>query len=146
MFTLAVNFREFDKSIEKLEQSMITTVKDVVIPGYFQQLQRIAAEATALARIRIKLATTPSGIARARSGSGQPGRIDTGAFYKGLSWRVRKEAKGAYSIRIGWLDGDPDYASYQELGFQHRSGMYVTGADALGEAHRYVENEIAKLK
>lgn len=145
MLKLYINADQFTKQLKTLEKSIVTTIKDVQIPGYFQELQRIAAEATKVARVEIKLATTETGRRRAAAGGNGPGRIDTGKFYDGITWEARRRGKGLYEVRIGWLNGQPDWASYQELGFTHRSGMYVAGADALGSAQRYFENELAKL-
>lgn len=143
MFKLFVDADDFNKQLKVLETSLVTTVRDVEIPQYFQQLQSIAADAVALARIQIKLATTETGRAR---GKGSAGRVETGKFIEGIKWEGRRRGKGLYEIRIGWLDGQPDWATYQELGFKHRGGMYVTGADALGTAQRYFEAELGKLR
>lgn len=146
MFSVYLNTEQVTRQIKTFEAGLVTTVKDVHVPRYFQELQRIAAEATELGRIQIKLATTVTGKKRAAGGSGSPGRIDSGKFYNRLKWEARSRGKGLYEVRIGWLDGEPDWATYQELGFTHRSGMYVTGADALGAARRYAALEIEKLK
>lgn len=145
MFNFVFNEKEIIKDINKVEKYLVTTVKDVAIPRYFQRLQSIAADAVQIGRIQIKLATTETGRKRAALG-GDPGRIETGEFYGKLKWEAVSTGKGEYRIRIGWLDGEPEYARFQEFGFQHRSGMYVTGADALGAAQRYFEKELAKLR
>lgn len=146
MFSLHLNTDQFSRQIKTFEAGLITTVKDVEIPRYFQRLQSIAADATELGRIQIKLATTITGKKRAAQGSGSPGRIESGSFHSKLKWEANRRGKGLYEVRIGWLDGEPDWATYQELGFTHRSGMYVVGADALGAARRYAALEIEKLK
>lgn len=146
MFSLNLNADKVTKQLRALDVGLATTIKEVKIPNYFQQLQKIAAAATELGRIQIKLATTDTGKKRAAAGGRGPGRIDSGKFYEKLKWKATRVDKGAYFIRIGWLDGEPDWAAYQELGFTHRSGMFVTGADALGAARRYAELEIEKLK
>lgn len=146
MFKLYMNTSAVNRQLKQLNTNVTTSVKDVHIPRYFQELQSIVAKATELARIQIKMATTETGKKRAAKSGGLPGRIESKKFYDNLKWEVKSQDKGVYKIRIGWFDGEPDWATYQELGFTHRSGMYVAGADALGEASRYIELEIEKLK
>lgn len=145
MFELRFNADAVTKQIKQLDAFLRARRDDVIVPYYFQQLQGIAARAANVGRQAIRDAVTETGKKRAASG-GHPGRIDTSAFYNSFKWEVRAESKGVYRVRVGFIDNPPDYASYQDLGFIHRSGMVVTGADAIGAAERYAANEIAKLK
>lgn len=142
MFDIRFAADSFTKELRALDGVLRAKKEDVVVPYYFQKLQGIAARAVKEGKQAIRDAVTPTGLSR----PGEPGRVVTGDFIDGFTWKVVSESKGNYIVRIGWLDAKPDYASYQELGFIHRSGMVVTGADALGTAERYVQNEIEKLK
>ncbi len=145
MFELRFNADKATKQIKQLDAFLRTRRDDVIVPYYFQRLQGIAARAANVGREAIRNAVTETGKRRA-TGGGQPGRIDSGKFLESFKWEVRAEAKGVYRVRVGFIDNQPDYASYQDLGFIHRSGMVVTGADAIGAAERYAANEIAKLR
>ena len=146
---LNINVKSFEKLSKeaKVLENQIRSLKDeVVMPYYFQKLQSITYYATQAGKEQIRSAVTVTGAARAARGEGQPGRIKTGQFIDGFTLDNGKKVGDTYEFRIGWLDAKPDWAAYQELGFRHRAGMFVTGADALGETKRYIDNEISKLK
>lgn len=147
MLNMRFEANDFDKNLEVLQGDLLAFKDDVAVPYYFQRLQGILARAGAVGRQQIADAVTATGIARARAGGGEPGRIESRAFIDNFKATVgRSNGKGRYEFEIGWLSGSPNWASYQELGFLHSSGMFVTGADALGAAERYILSEIEKLK
>ena len=146
VFNFTFDANALDQDIKRITSDLKTRVSDVIVPRYFQQLQRIASEAAEIGRVVIKTAYTETGKRRAAAGNGQPGRVVKGDMYDGFGWKITKVSKGEYEVSVGWLDNPPDYTLFQEFGFTHRSGMQVAAMDALGAAERYIENEIAKLK
>lgn len=138
-------FRVLDKQLEKLQHVIKSHKDEVVMPYYFQKLQSITFYAHAAGREEIRNAITRTGEARARRGEGVPGRIKSGKFIEGFTLDTGQRIGDTYEFNIGWLNGLPYWAVYQELGFKHRAGMFVTGADALGATRRYIENEMSKL-
>ena len=135
-----VQFEQFAlREITHLEKRVRTHLEDAVIPYYFQKMQSITFYARQKGQEAIKTAVN--------NVKSEPGRYETGAFLDGFTLdNGKKTGNKQYEFKIGWLNGKPDWSSYQELGFKHTSGMYVTGADALGEAERYIQSEVAKLK
>lgn len=147
MLNIRFDADDFNKDLKTLQGDLLAFKDDVAVPYYFQRLQSILARAGAVGRQQIADAVTATGIARARNGGGEPGRIESHQFIDNFKATVgRSNGKGRYEFEIGWLNGSPNWASYQELGFLHSSGMLVTGADALGAAERFILNEIEKLK
>lgn len=140
------SFNDFSKQAKRLENRVVTHKREVVMPYYFQKMQTITSNATWIGREQIKDAVTRTGQARAAAGEGHPGRIVTEKFINGFKHTPGKKVGDNYEFEIGWLNQLPYYAAYQELGFKHRSGVYVTGADALGAAQRYIRLEMEKLR
>lgn len=102
----------------KFMKTRIETFTDVQIKRYFQLLQYIFATYAEAMRMDIagKDYATPTGYARVARGGPGPGRIVTGAMIKGVKWRGRKISDSRYLFEIGWLDGRPGYAIFQEYG------------------------------
>lgn len=146
MLNIRFDADSFTKELKVLQGDVLAFKDDVVMPYYFQKLQSIIAAAGREGRQQIADAVTATGMRRAQNGGGEPGRIESGAFVNNFKTSARSDGKGRYSLEIGWLDAQPRWASYQELGFLHTSGMVVTGADALGAAERFILSEIERLK
>lgn len=94
------------------------------------QLVELGEGALELMREIVRTSVTPTGEERATRG-GQPGRIDTGKLINGLRSRVRMgEGKAQrFSMFVGWIDGKPGYAIFQEHGVQGGvKGMEATFA------------------
>lgn len=146
MFKIAFDANKFTKELNTLQAYAKTYTEDVAVPYYFQKLQSILPRALQIGKQQIRDAVTKTGQARAARGEGEAGRVESHQFIDGLQYNVMKTAKGTYLVRYGWLNGEPNWASYQELGFVHSGGMIVTGADALGAMEMYIESEIDKLR
>lgn len=138
-------FNKLTREIEDLKVTIESHMDEVVMPHYFQKMQSITYYAYQIGKQQIREAVTMTGRRRAAKGLGEPGRVETGKFIDGFTLDPGQRVGKTYEFNIGWLDGAPEWASYQELGFIHRGGMIVTGADALGAATRYIENEMDKL-
>lgn len=139
-------FRQLEKDTEVLKRQIMSRLDEVIMPYYFQKLQSITFRAHQIGQETIKAATTPTGAARAAAGGNGPGRVDSGEFLAGFTLDSGRKFGKIYEFNIGWLNGTPRWASYQEMGFKHRSGAIVTGAEARAAAARYINNEIEKLK
>lgn len=145
MIKVKFDEKALQRNIKNLTKRIEVFREDIVMPRYFQRIQSTLYTAQRLGRQVIADAHTPTGEARARAG-GEPGRIETGAFVSNFKTDGGRKTPDGYLFKIGWLDDQPDWAKYQELGFKHRGGMIVAGADALGEVKRYIESELEKIK
>lgn len=80
---------------------------------YFQSLQQLAAEGVDVMKNYIEYdpkVRTKTGEAR-----GAKGRVKTGEMRDAVKWSGGKVGKN-YRFDIGWLDGRPGYAIFQEVG------------------------------
>lgn len=69
----------------------------------------------------------------------EPGRYDTGRMYDAVKFRFRPRTKG-FSVFVGWIDGRPGYAIFQELGTSNG----VKAMNAIGQASEYILSELKK--
>lgn len=118
---------------------MVTAVTDVrgvatILGEYRVQLAKIQSDLLAQAadllessleagedamHTRIETAVTPTGERRALYGfgSGEPGRIDTGAYYDGVEHDLEADSNTEMTGYLGWLSDKRDYFQEQEDGF-----------------------------
>lgn len=112
---------------------------------YFQQLQSLLASAADVMKNYIEYdpsVRTQTGWARAALGGNGPGRKDTGALIDGITWSGRKVADGKYSFEVGWLNGTPGYAIFQEQGT--KTG--VRAMNSLEYVTNFIRQELQLLK
>lgn len=108
---------------------------------YFPELEKIANNGKEYMRYIILASETDTGRARAAQGGNGPGRVDTGTMYDSVRARVNVN-KNSFSALVGWLDGRPGYAIFQEHGTKNG----VKGMEAVQQAQEYMLSEIRKLK
>jgi hypothetical protein len=128
------------KALTKMAARISQAPDEIFVKYYYQQVVRIVFQARKLMLKTIDESTTPTGAARARRG-GEPGRIDTGKMRKRVWARANKTGAGRYRADVGWLDGIPGYAIFQEHGT--RGG--IVAMNALQIAGDYIEEEMRKL-
>lgn len=107
---------------------------------YFPQLRQIAENGKEYMRYIILASDTATGRKRAGQGGNGPGRVNTGLMYDSVRARVNQN-KNSFSALVGWLDGRPGYAIFQELGTKNG----VKGMEAVQQAQEYMLSEIRKL-
>lgn len=77
-----------------------------------------------------------------RTGSGR-GRVDTGEMRDAVKAQTSNAGDVIYG-NVGWLDGDPEHARFQELGFRHYlTGQMIEGMHALSSVRDEVYQEFA---
>lgn len=128
------------KALTKMAARITRAPEEIFVKYYYQQITRIVFAARQIIIKRIETATTPTGRERAKRG-GEPGRIESGTMKKRVWARVNKQGSGRYRADVGWLEGLPGYAIFQEHGT--RGG--IVAMDALREAGDYIEAEMNKL-
>lgn len=89
-------------------------------------------------KANIKAAVTATGEARAGTGQGEPGRIETSDMYDAVSHDV-KVTLNRISGKFGWIDGFEDYFLYQEHGTENG---HVPAMDALLAAFLTASEEL----
>lgn len=104
--------------------------EEVMTKRYFQLLQRTTAAAADV--MREYIATHDFG------DKNGPGRVDSGKMRDSVKWEGRKDAKGVYRFRFGWINGTPGYSIFQEYGTKNG----VVGMDALGYAAEFFRKEL----
>ncbi len=114
--------------------------EEIFVKYYYQKVQKIAFEARRIILNTIDESVTAKGIARARNG-GKSGREVSGKMKKGVWARAYKASANRYRAEVGWLDGRPGYAIFQEHGT--RNG--IVAMDSLRKAGDYIEAEMDKL-
>lgn len=78
--------------------------------------------------------------------SGKRGRIKTGEMKSSVDTNVDVINDKRVEGTAGWLDGSPEYAKYQELGFNHWiSGEFIVGMNSLLEGAAQGTEEAVKL-
>lgn len=68
-------------------------------------------------------------------------RIDTWKMHNSVRSRPRQRAKDAYSLFVGWIDGKPGYAIFQEHGT--RAG--VVAMNSVSQTQEYMLSRIKQL-
>lgn len=129
------------KEIEKLAAAVVRKPEEIMVKYYFQQVQRIVFEARRLMLEIITRAETETGKLRAARGGNGPGRIKTKKMIDAVWARAYKNGSGGVVGTVGWLNGRPGYAIFQEHGT--RTG--IVAMDALRQAGDYIEREMDKL-
>lgn len=115
--------------------------EEFFVKNYYRQIQRIAFDARRLIVEIIEESETPTGQRRAASGQGRPGRVDSEDMLKAVWARISKVGDKSYRMDVGWLEGKPGYAIFQEHGT--RTG--IKAMNALNRAADYIEDEVNKL-
>lgn len=122
-------------------RSIIKTYpEDVAQEVYYPALRQIAENGKDYMRYIILASDTATGRKRAAQGGNGPGRVDTGKLYDGVRARTNIN-KDSFSAIVGWLDGKPGYAIFQELGTTNG----VKGMEAIAQTQEYMLSEIKKL-
>lgn len=114
--------------------------EEIFVKYYYQQIQKIVFQARRIMLRIIDESVTEKGLQRSRKG-GNPGRVDTGTMRDKVWARAYKASNNRYRAEVGWLDGRPGYAIFQEQGT--RNG--IVAMNALREAGDYIEAEMDKL-
>lgn len=114
--------------------------EEVAEDVFYPQLEIIAQNGKARIREIIETSATKTGAERAARGGNGPGRIKTAKMYNSVRARVRKRKNG-FSAFVGWIDGTPGYASFQELG----TANGVMGMNAIGQAREEMLMQIKGL-
>ena len=102
--------------MEQVKSTIEGFPKEVMQKYYFQTLQSISASAADIMRHYIK---SDPGLATEASKNRTPpgGRNKTGKMWESVKWKLVESQKGTYyKFEIGWLDGTPGYAIFQEHG------------------------------
>jgi hypothetical protein len=118
-----------------------TWPQEVAKEIYFPELEKIAENGKEYIRYIILASDTDTGRRRANNGGNGPGRVDSGTMYDSVRARVNVN-KDSFSALVGWLDGRPGYAIFQEHGTKNG----VKGMEAIQQAQEYMLSEIRKLK
>lgn len=110
---------------------------------YFQALQRITAEGADIMRnyLNTRPNWTDTGQKRKARGGNGPGRVDTGTMRDSIKWSGKKDAKGRYVFKFGWIDGQPGYSIFQEYGTKNG----VEGMHSMEYATEFVRSMIKDL-
>lgn len=74
--------------------------------------------------------------------SGRAGRIDTGEMYGAVASSVSNTGVGSSTGKFGWIDHTEPYFGYQDVGFNHTSGIRVEGMNALVDAGEFSWNKL----
>lgn len=82
---------------------------------------------------------------RGTAKSGKRGRVETGNMRDSVTGRSQKVSKGVHRAEFGWIQETPEYAKFQEQGFNHIGGGVVGGMYALPDAAE-VEVQLAKKR
>lgn len=118
--------------------------KEVTQKYYFQALQSIAASAADIMRNYIRY----SPVIATKTGKGDTpprakGRNKTGNMADHVKWRLVESERGKrYKFNVGWIDGEPGYAIFQEQGTKNG----VVGMNAIGYATDFVKQELKLLE
>lgn len=107
---------------------------------YAPALEKIAESGVEFMRFVILDSATETGIARAGAGGNGPGRVDTGTMFDSVTSKINAN-KGHFAALVGWLNGTPGYAIFQELGTSHG----IEGMGALIQAREYMLSQIQAL-
>lgn len=126
----------------------VNSIRDqlLLIRAETMEAAGIAAEesmvaGTEVAQERIRAAVTPTGLARAAAGNGEPGRIEDSHFIEDFTHVTEAVDENHLSSHLGWIDGgvpshsaDPSYFVMQDNGF-NAGGVTVPGVHALLDAY-----------
>lgn len=107
---------------------------------FWPALEQISAEGADFIRFIILAAETETGKKRAALGGNGPGRVKTGTMFDMVGYRNRK-TKNGFSSFVGWVNGRPGYAIFQELGT--RNG--VKAMDAISQAQEFMLMKLREL-
>lgn len=107
---------------------------------YWPELQKIGRSAVAFQRDILLRSTTRTGEERAQHG-GRPGRYKTGDMYKAIRMRANKRANNAFTLFVGWQDGKPGYAIFQEHGTKNG----VEAMDSVQQTKEFILSQLQVL-
>ena len=107
---------------------------------YWPALAAIAAEGADYIRFIILDSKTETGEKRVAAGGNGPGRVDTGNMFDMVGYRNRK-TKGGFSSFVGWVNGRPGYALFQDLGTKNG----VKAMNAISQAQEYMLMRMLEL-
>lgn len=117
-FKIAVSVKNLDVARAKVR----TWPLDVADKVYFPALKEIANNGRDYVRYTILASSTKTGEERAGAGGGSSGRYVTGALFDAVRADVAAN-KDSFTARVGWTDGTPEYAIFQEYGTRTIEGM-----------------------
>jgi hypothetical protein len=142
MTWLVIRTKTEGDNFNAVRSRILTWNNDVAIPYYQQKLRGVASRGAKLIRQIIIDSTTPTGEQRKEAGGNGPGRINSKDMYNAVGWKVSaKQARKNYSLRVGWVDGRPGYAIFQEHGT--RNG--VAAMNAIQQAQEQMLTEIRAM-
>lgn len=128
------------KDLDAVRSKIRGWPEEVAREVYWPALQQIAANGAEYIRFIILASDTKTGEKRVAAGGPGPGRVDTGEMFDNVGYRNRVTA-GGFSSFVGWINGRPGYAIFQELGTQGG----IKAMNAIGQAQEYMLSEIRAL-
>jgi len=130
-----------EKHLRNMAASIERAPEEFFVKNYYRHIQRIAFDARLLIIQIIEESETPTGERRVAKGAGRAGRIDTEEMLKAVWARIVKTGNKSYRMEVGWLEGKPGHAIFQEHGT--RTG--IKAMNSLNRAADFIEDEIRKL-
>lgn len=106
----------------ELVEKRLQQIPDKLLPC----IQQKVAEALAVGKTSMETTVNTSGTDYSLS-QGRSGRVDTGEMLSEINSQTSRSGNTVNGF-LGWLEGTPMWARYQELGFTH----YLTGKDVEG--------------
>lgn len=117
-FKINVSVKNLDVARAKIR----TWPTDVADKVYFPALKEIADNGREYIRYTILASSTKTGEERASAGGGSSGRYVSGTLFDQVRSRVNTN-KDSFTALVGWTDGTPEYAIFQEYGTRTIEGM-----------------------
>lgn len=134
-----------EQSKMKYVQGLIEGYAEKAIgPYFFQYLQSMMPEAVDVMQqyLNERPNWTETGIKRRAMGGNGPGRVKSGDMQRAISWRqIPTGRKGYYKFQVGWVNGEPGYAIFQEQGTKNG----IKAMNAIGYTTEWLRNEIALM-
>lgn len=130
------------KTEQRHIDSVVSTIEslpdEIFVKYYYQKLRGIAARGARTIRHIIDTDTNTKNFEE-RGKVGRNGA--TGRMRDGVGWEVKKIGQHHYTFRVGWLDGTPGYAIFQEQGTKRG----VQAMNAIAQAQEQMLSEIRQL-
>lgn len=144
---IQIRIKTEPRFINAVRANIETLPDELFVKYYYQKLAGIGARSANRMRRTILASTTRTGERRVKKGTGIAGRVSgktpagQKSMYDSIGWHITKHGKNHYTLQVGWLDGTPGYAIFQEQGTSNG----VAAMHALRDATEYARSEIAKL-
>jgi hypothetical protein len=133
--------------LDAVRATIINRPQKVMDQTYKPALKAIADEGRDYIRYIILASTTRTGEARVAAGGQYAGRRTGKSGRDSMYTRVRSRIRGGtgknqrFVIQVGWDEGKPGYAIFQEYGTKNG----VVGMNALGQAHEFMLARIRRM-